>query len=155
MAARWESQAEENLAQCERLKDLLEESAMWGARGGAGGGGDAALGVAGEGIPGLESTEEGARGGDAAAAAGAGAALQQRCEGLEREVLLEKARNAELATQVAALCAELTRASLAAGQVGADGRAYVYVGWGGMGRRLGAFASGHDSAGRMHCTPLL
>jgi hypothetical protein len=88
--ASWEAAAQAGLAQSERLKELLEESAAWEPP-----------------VTGAAHAPEGNGGGGGAAAA----AAQRRCEALEREALLQRARCAELETQVRALCAELTRAA--------------------------------------------
>ena len=76
VAARWEAAAQAGLAQGSALKDLLEESATW--------------------APPAEQRAAAAGGGDAGAAA---AADGSECERLERELLLEKARTAELDLQ--------------------------------------------------------
>eukprot|EP00887_Chlorella_sp_A99_P007323 scaffold2.g7323.t1 len=114
VAAKWEAQAQGALGQTEQLKDLLEESATWSTHvapassaggqqqqpgGRSSGGGEQGAAPAGE--PG--GTEAAA--GDLAA----------RCQQLESELLLEKARSSQLDLQVRVLCAELTRAVQASG----------------------------------------
>jgi hypothetical protein len=95
-AEKWEAQAQLGLAQNERLKDLLEESATW----------DIGQAADAEG-----AEEEASAEADAGAAGELGAALaggaEQRarqlealCGRLQRELLLEKARSAQLALQV-------------------------------------------------------
>ena len=147
IAAKWEAQAEGAGAQNERLKDLLEESASWGAAAAVAeaaaaaeatsarpGGGEAVSGQrrrqheqheqheqqqdVGEATGGGAVAEAAAPlGGGAAAGAAQLAAL---CRRLESELLLEKARSARLDGQVRALCAELTRAVAASGQMRAS-----------------------------------
>ena len=130
MAANWEAQAQDSLAQNERLKDLLEESATWsipalglngssssGAAAAAADGGksrvagvvagaplgpaDQTAAAASEGV----RSEAGAAAGAPAAAAGgsegdATAGLAELCQRFERELLLEKAKSAQLDLQV-------------------------------------------------------
>ncbi|EFN51232.1 hypothetical protein CHLNCDRAFT_141243 [Chlorella variabilis] len=129
VAAKWEAQAQDSLSQNERLKDLLEESATWnlapaapcGTGGAAGGGANGrAAGAAGKGA-GAGSGDAG-RGEDALAAVAAGgqgdpAHLAALCQRFQEELLLEKARSAQLDMQVRALCMELTRAAQSSSQM--------------------------------------
>lgn len=130
VAAKWEAQALGSLAQNERLKDLLEESATWSipsaapTAGAAGATAEAGAAVAAAAA--LAQQPAGADGGDggeaAASAAGAGGArdggvLSALCQRFERELLLEKAKTAQLDMQVRALCMELTRAAQSSGQM--------------------------------------
>lgn len=113
VAAKWEAQAQGSLAQNERLKDLLEESATWSipsaapTAGAAGATAEAGAAVAAAAA--LAQQPAGADGGDggeaAASAAGAGGArdggvLSALCQRFERELLLEKAKTAQLDMQV-------------------------------------------------------
>lgn len=124
VAAKWEVQAQDSLAQNERLKDLLEESATWsvpataapaGGSNGSSSGSSAAVGadVATAAAAGLaQQTADGAAGQAAAGAAGAqegaaaaggadsSSALAALCQRFERELLLEKAKSAQLDMQV-------------------------------------------------------
>lgn len=93
---RWEAQAQQGLAQSEQLKDLLEESATWGAD-----------------RPAAAPAEGGGAAGTAPAAPAADAAAEE-CRRLEGALLAESARAASLELQVRALCMELTRAGAAA-----------------------------------------
>lgn len=140
VAAKWEAQAQDSLSQNERLKDLLEESAMWdtpgilpgasvgsgasGAGGGTAAGNSAAGGAApAAGAAGGTAAEGGVSApGDAGAVAngsgGSGVAgLAERCQRFEKELLMEKARSAQLDLQVRALCMELTRAAQCSSQM--------------------------------------
>ncbi|PRW32984.1 ubiquinone biosynthesis [Chlorella sorokiniana] len=139
-AAKWEAQAQASLAQNERLKDLLEESATWSipaAPGSAsapsssvaGGGGSTAAAAAVQAAEALTaaaaaagSPRVGEGGGSGAAGAGSngaagGSSLAELCRRFERELLLEKARSTQLDLQVRALCMELTRAAQSSGQM--------------------------------------
>ena len=125
VAANWEAQAQDSLAQNERLKDLLEESATWsipalGLNGSSSGaaaadGGKSRVAGAAAGAPSGpadQATAAASRGvsGEAGAAAGAAAAggnesvatagLTELCQRFERELLLEKAKSAQLDLQV-------------------------------------------------------
>ena len=127
VAAKWEAQAQDSLAQNERLKDLLEESATWSipaapaapdhstaaASGGGGAPGDGSSRAAAAAVEAAEALAAAAAAGspkvgDAAggsAAGGAGGAaeggsLAELCRRFERELLLEKARSAQLDVQV-------------------------------------------------------
>lgn len=86
LAASWEAQAQQGLAQCSQLKDLLEESATWGASG-----------LPAEDAVAVPDAEGGAD------------QLAARCRRLEQEALQQAVRRSELEAQVHALCAELTR----------------------------------------------
>lgn len=125
-AAKWEAQAQASLAQNERLKDLLEESATWSipaahasssapagssAAGGSGGSSSAAaaavqaaeaLAAAAAATGSARSAEDGSSGGLGAGASGLpdGSSLVELCRKFERELLLEKARSAQLDLQV-------------------------------------------------------
>lgn len=121
-ASKWEAQAQASLAQNERLKDLLEESATWSipaapssgsaaAAGGAadGGGGSSAAAAAVQAAEALAaaaaaagSPRAGDGGGEGATSAAAteGGSLAEQCRKFERELLLEKARSAQLDLQV-------------------------------------------------------
>ncbi len=125
-ASKWEAQAQASLAQNERLKDLLEESATWSIPaahgstsvpgGGSNGGGSMAAAAAVQAAEALAAAaaagspragEGGGSGGPAAgAAAKDGSSLAELCRKFERELLLEKARSAQLDLQVrwGALC---------------------------------------------------
>jgi len=93
LAAGWEVQAQESLAQVDKLKDLLEESASWSA----------------------QQSSAAAAGADPAGKAGAGAGAggpgdaASRLHALQQEMLAEKARVVDLEVQVRALAAELLR----------------------------------------------
>lgn len=116
MAAKWEAQAQSGLAQNERLKDLLEESAAWPLPGAGGDAAQPAPGRQQQASSGSSDSKDGggAAGGEAAAAAadgtggevgGAAAAgdthrLAALCQRYERELLEEKAKAARLDLQV-------------------------------------------------------
>ena len=125
-AAKWEAQAQASLAQNERLKDLLEESATWSipaahasssaplgssAAGGSGGSSSAAtaavqaaeaLAAAAAAAGSPCSAEDGNNGRSGAVPGGLpdGSSLAELCRKFERELLLEKARSAQLDLQV-------------------------------------------------------
>lgn len=107
VAAKWEAQAQGSLAQNERLKDLLEESATWSvptaspAAGPAGSTAEAGAAVAAAAA--LAQHSDGASTAPAPAAgagASAGGALAALCQRFERELLLEKSKTAQLDMQV-------------------------------------------------------
>ena len=122
VAAKWEAQAQAGLAQNERLKDLLEESAAWPLPGAGAGtapqppaGSPQQAGQAGDGSSEPSSGKDGAAdaageaaggeegSGEAAAAAAAGGDVQRLaalCARFERELLEERARAARLDLQV-------------------------------------------------------
>ncbi|KAI3430474.1 hypothetical protein D9Q98_005069 [Chlorella vulgaris] len=128
VAAKWEAQAQDSLSQNERLKDLLEESATWSlppaapkpvttpqASASSRSSAETAAHTAGAAaVPGPDG-----EGGLAATAAAGGdaAALVELCQRFERELLLEKAKSAQLDLQVRALCMELTRAAQSSSQM--------------------------------------
>lgn len=96
VAAKWEAQAQQGLAQNERLKDLLEETATWDAAAAAQAQAQAQAGG---------SSSGAARAGDVGAAgalpSGSSAAeLEALCGRLQRELLLERAKTAQLDVQV-------------------------------------------------------
>lgn len=116
VAAKWEAQAQDSLAQNERLKDLLEESATWSVPStaattapAAGPASSAAeQGTAAAAAAASARQPAGTAGGDvgeaAPPAAGSGTgkdgALAALCQRFERELLLEKAKTAQLDLQV-------------------------------------------------------
>mmetsp|Transcript_2503 Transcript_2503/g.6433 ORF Transcript_2503/g.6433 Transcript_2503/m.6433 type:complete len:556 (-) Transcript_2503:205-1872(-) len=95
LSAGWEAQAQDGLAQAERLKEMLEEAAGWSA-------GQAAAGP------------QAAMNGYVAAVNGTAPTPQQ----LEAALLMEKARTAELELQLRALAAELLRSQQASMAIG-------------------------------------
>jgi hypothetical protein len=119
-AIAYEAQAQEGLAQTERLKDLLEESARW----------DLPATLANNSVPGGEpnghSGENGNVTSDSNDAPGASPAvpagmdardLTVLCQRLHGELMLQRAKTAERDLQVRALCLELTRSVAGAAQL--------------------------------------
>lgn len=110
MAGKWEAQAQDSLAQNERLKDLLEESATWSAPAAPaapeGSSTEAAVAAAAAAHLAAAATSGPAAGagtgGGAAGGGGGGdsSALAALCQRFERDLLLEKARSAQLDVQV-------------------------------------------------------
>jgi len=97
LAASWEAQAQQNVSRCNYLKDLLEESAAWDTTDIRTSSRD---GIAGEEVSTRDRSDSDE--------------LWDRCRRLERDLLQQLARSADLESQVNALCAELTRLAAAA-----------------------------------------
>lgn len=109
VASRWEAQAQLGLAQSERLKDLLEESATWGL-----GGAVAATGSISEQ---QQQQQHALLAGEGTSEAAGMKSPEEVCAQLQRELLLEKARTAQLDLQVRTLCMELTKTAQRSGQL--------------------------------------
>lgn len=95
IADKWEMQVQASLVQNELLKDLLEESASWDMPHGGGGGDRVETNPTS--MSSQQQEEEGSRIG--------------KIQNLERQLLKERAKAAELDLAARALCAELTRVS--------------------------------------------